>query len=160
MLVAIDLAVSVQQPPAARPRRRPSRAAAVAAAPRQRGEPRPLAPEDAALRRLAALTRAEAGELEPGSWVRQRLDANAATPDWPERMLPELVEMRGPEEEAPDRLWPACGPSSLSDDEEAALRRLGTAMRAEAAELVHRCSPAAARLESWGIRLILEVGAR
>src|SRR5437660_421421 len=151
MLVTIDLAVTVQRPPSARQRRRPSRATGLAA-------PRPQAPDDAALRRLTALTRAEAGELEAGSWVRQRLEANAATPDWPERMLPELVAMRGPERLDPDRLWPTVGQSMLSDDEEAALRRLGSAMRAEAAELARRSSPVGARLEGWGIRLMLEAG--
>jgi hypothetical protein len=149
--VAIDLAVTVQRPPSARGRRRPSPAAGLAAA-------RPLTPDDAALRRLTALTRAEAGELEVGSWVRQRLEANAATPDWPERVLPELLAMRGPERLDPERLWPEAGQSMLSDDEEAALRRLGSAMRAEAAELARRGSPVGARLEGWGIRLILEGG--
>ncbi|MDX6644454.1 MAG: hypothetical protein QOK40_181 [Miltoncostaeaceae bacterium] len=151
MLVAIDLAVTVQRAPSTRQRRRTSRGAGLTTA-------LPLPPDDAALRRLTALTRAEAGELEPGSWVRQRLEANAATPDWPERMLPELVGMRGAERQDPDRLWPEWGPSMLSDDEEAALRRLGRAMRAEAAELVRQDSAVGVRLEGWGIRLLLEAG--
>ena len=51
MLVTIDLAVTVQRPPSARQRRRPSRATGLAA-------PRPQAPDDAALRKDVELTKA------------------------------------------------------------------------------------------------------
>jgi len=148
--VAIDLPMTVRRPPAPR-RGRPPAAAPRAPAP-------PPTAGDAALRRLTALTRAEAGELAPGSWVRQRLEADAAAPDWPDRMLPELVAMHGGEREDDARLWPVAEHSILSADEAAALRRLGSAMRAEAAELGVQGSPGAARLDGWGIRLMLEVG--
>jgi hypothetical protein len=113
--------------------------------------------EWAALRRVAALMRAEAAELAPSSWVRRRLETDVAVGGWGELVLPELaLLMRGEEASSPGswvRGREEAGPLEL--DEEAALRRLGALMRAESAELDDPASPVRRRLDGWGIRLAL-----
>jgi len=111
--------------------------------------------EQAALRRLAALMRAEADELPPGCWVRRQLESDVAVGGWGDIVLPELARLVQHDEPAPDRWSRRRERSLLADEEEAVLRRLAAAMRAEAAELGAPASALGRRLDGWGIRLAL-----
>src|SRR5207253_2043888 len=91
--------------------------------------------EEAALRRLAAVMRAEAEELPPDCWVRRRLESDVAVGGWGDLVLPELARLVQEGEPDPDRWTRRQERSPLADDEEAVLRRLSVLMRAEAAEL-------------------------
>jgi hypothetical protein len=111
--------------------------------------------EEAALRRLAAVMRAEAEELPPDCWVRRRLESDVAVGGWGDLVLPELARLVQEDEPDPDRWTRRHERSPLADDEEAVLRRLSVLMRAEAAELGAPHSALARRLDGWGIRLAL-----
>ena len=117
--------------------------------------PAPAQREEAALRRLAALMRAEAEELPPDCWVRRQLECDVAVGGWGDLVLPELARLVQDEEPDPDRWTRRSERSLLAADEEAVLRRLSVAMRAEAAELGAPGSALARRLDGWGIRLAL-----
>jgi hypothetical protein len=111
--------------------------------------------EEAALRRLAAVMRAEADELPPDCWVRQQLEGDVAVGGWGDIVLPELARLVQDDDLEPDRWTRRGGRSPLCDDEEAVLRRISVLMRAEAAELGGPRSALARRLDGWGIRLAL-----
>jgi hypothetical protein len=111
--------------------------------------------EEAALRRLAALMRAEAEELPPDCWVRRQLESDVAVGGWGDLVLPELARLVQDDEPEPDRWIRRHERSPLAHDEEAVLRRLSALMRAEAAELDAPRSALARRLDGWGIRLAL-----
>lgn len=119
---------------------------------------RTAAPEEAAVRRLAALMRAEAAELGGASWVGARLEiGDDDLRGWGARVLPELQALMGAAGGPDAEPW-ALGrpdPCPLSPGEVAALRRIAHGMRAEAAEL-RPDSPLARRLDGWGVRLALE----
>lgn len=112
--------------------------------------------ELAALRRVAAHMRAEAAELEAGSWVRDRLEEEDEPSRWSARVLPELRARLDAASENHRWIRGRSKASRLSRHEEAALRRLGALMRAEAAELDRSVSAVARRLDAAGIRLSLE----
>ncbi|MDX6647618.1 MAG: hypothetical protein QOK40_3345 [Miltoncostaeaceae bacterium] len=112
--------------------------------------------EEAALRRLAAVMRAEAAELPPGCWVRRQLEGDVALGGWGDLVLPELARLVHEDEPDPDH-WTRRrdSRSPLAEEEEAVLRRISALMRAEAAELDAPRSGLARRLDGWGIRLAL-----
>lgn len=112
--------------------------------------------EEAALRRVSALMRAEAAELDERCWLARHLEV--AVEDlrvWGPRVLPELRALTSPTGIRYADPW-AAGPDPcpLAPPEVAALRRIGVWMRAEAAELGG--SQLARRLDGWGVRLALE----
>jgi hypothetical protein len=113
------------------------------------------AAEEAALRRVAAHLRAEAAELEPGSWLHARLVADHWIGDWGEHVLPELDGLVSPAWEADHWVGRTSARCPLEEAEESALRRLAAHQRAEAVELGD-ASPLARRLERWGIRIALD----
>jgi hypothetical protein len=119
---------------------------------------RTTAPEEAAVRRLAALMRAEAAELGDVSWVGVRLGiGDEDLRGWGARVLPELQALMNAAGGSEVEPW-AVGrpePCPLTSGEVAALRRVAHGMRAEAAEL-RPDSPLARRLDGWGVRLALE----
>lgn len=109
--------------------------------------------EQAALRRLTALMRAEAAELEPTSPLRARLDGDGEIVAWAEQALPEIAAILqdGTDDDNP---WsPRRGPSPFDPADEAVLRRIAAHLRAEAEEL--ESSPLGRRLQHWGVRLAL-----
>jgi hypothetical protein len=112
--------------------------------------------EEAALRRVSALMRAEAAELDATGWLARHLEVTVEDLRiWGPRVLPELRALTSPNGARDADPW-AAGPDPcpLAPAEAAALRRIGTWMRAEAAELGG--SPLARRLDGWGVRLALE----
>jgi len=112
--------------------------------------------ERAALRRVAAQINAEAAELPDNAWLAERLGLEIRL--WDERVLPELALIMAYEEwPEPPESW-VRGRSDrcpLTLVEEACLRRVAAALRAEASELGPE-SGVGAYLESLGIRLALE----
>jgi hypothetical protein len=110
--------------------------------------------EDAALRRVAAQTNAEAAELPPTAWVAERLQVD----EWGDRVLPELASLMAVDRgQQPAQSWTRrrADRSPATLEGEACLRRVAALLRAEAAELGSE-SPLGARLGSWGIKLALE----
>lgn len=112
--------------------------------------------EDAALRRLGTLMRAEAAELGPDDWVAERLDTEIQLSDWGERVLPELSRLMGEPAES-DHPWArrSADRKALSEEQESCLRRLAVSLRAEATEL-GQGSPVGRRLGAWGLWLAVE----
>jgi hypothetical protein len=113
--------------------------------------------EEAALRRMSAHLRAEAEELEPGTWLHDRLVADDWIHESCDRIVAELGRLMGPSWESDRWVGRASEMCPLDAPEEAALRRLAALMRAEAAELGGG-SALGRRLESWGIRIALDCG--
>jgi hypothetical protein len=114
--------------------------------------------EEAALRRVSALLRAEAAELDAGCWLARHLEVDVEDLRvWGPRVLPELQALMSPNGARFADPWAARpAPCPLQPVEEAALRRIAAWMRAEAAELGG--TPLARRLDGWGVRLSLECG--
>jgi hypothetical protein len=113
--------------------------------------------EEAALRRLSAHLRAEAEELEPGSWLHERLVAEEWIGEWCDRIVADVGRLMGPSWESDRWVGRAYERCPLEAPEEASLRRLAAVMRAEAAELGDR-SALGRRLEGWAIRIALDCG--
>jgi hypothetical protein len=119
----------------------------------RRSERRPA--EEAALRRLSAHLRAEAAELDAGSWLHARLVADQWVGEWGDRIVPELTGLMEPAWESDCWVGRAHECCPLDGPDEAALRRLAAHLRAEAVELGDE-SPLGRRLERWGIRIGLD----
>lgn len=114
--------------------------------------------EEAALRRVSALMRAEAAELDKTCWLARHLEVDVEDLRvWGPRVLPELQALMSPRGVGYGDPWAASpDPCPLEPAEHAALRRIAAWMRAEAAELGG--SALARRLDGWGVRLALECG--